>query len=109
MGKYNVSGIKIEFNYCFDNYFKDRISSYQISDNEIVDYQINVRLKEEIKLPNFNPKMIINRRNIYETKNNSTIICGTKKLIQINPNSNAIWIFLFVIFYFKNLLKNDII
>ena len=79
MGKYNVSGIKIEFNYCFDNYFKDRISSYQISDNEIVDYQINVRLKEEIKLPNFNPKMIINRRNIYETKNNSTIICFFNK------------------------------
>src|SRR5690554_1081958 len=83
MGKYNVSGIKIEFNYCFDNYFKDGISSYQISDNEIVDYQINVRLKVESKLPNFYPKIIINRRNIYETKNNSTIICGSKKLIQI--------------------------
>ena len=66
MGKYLISGIKIEFNYCFDEFFKNRIDKYKISDNEDAPYIMNVTLHERIEQEN--------HQEIYRIKNR--VLCG---------------------------------
>lgn len=51
MGKYQVADIKFQFDYLFDEYFKNNIEAYQIDDFEIVNHHIKVLLNNEIKRP----------------------------------------------------------
>ena len=49
MGKYQVADIKFQFDYLFDEYFKNNIEAYQIDDFEVVNHHIKVLLNNEIK------------------------------------------------------------
>ncbi|MDD2575834.1 MAG: hypothetical protein PHD47_05170, partial [Acholeplasmataceae bacterium] len=51
MGKYQVANIKFQFDYLFDEYFKNNIEAYQIDESETVDHHIKVSLDNEIKKP----------------------------------------------------------
>lgn len=71
MGKYNIGGIKLEFNYCFPQYFEERIKQYQISDEAKTDYLINVSVENNLELPNSN--LIINHKKKKVYRNNSKV------------------------------------
>jgi hypothetical protein len=51
MSKYLIAGIKLEFNYCFQDFFADRIPKYQIGDELLADYQMTVRVSNQLNLP----------------------------------------------------------
>lgn len=79
MGKYNISGIRIEFNYLFDEYFKDKINAYAIDDNEKVDYLINITLADNIDLPNLEPYLNMNSKCLYKFDDNNLLLCFFNK------------------------------
>lgn len=63
MGQYKVCGYNIEFNYNFDDFFKDQINQYQHS-FEKADFTMNVLLADEI-IPLENPTEVIRNKKIY--------------------------------------------
>lgn len=71
MGKYNIGGIKLEFNYYFSQYFEERIKQYQISDEVKTDYLINVSVEDNLELPN--SKLVINHKNKKVYRNDNQI------------------------------------
>lgn len=78
MGKIQVASIKFQFNYNFEEYFKNNIESYKIDDSSTVNHSMLVVLKDELIIPdgltlgNKNPYVIINptERIIYFKNNN---------------------------------------
>lgn len=82
MGKYQVADIKFQFNYKFDEYFKNNIEAYSIDESSIVNHQINVNLIDDIPIPsgkkigNQNPYVITNHdsRIIYFKKSDKITI-----------------------------------
>jgi len=75
MGIYQVANIKFEFNYIYDNYFKNNIEAYEIDDSSI-NHKISVKLENELKLPNGE---IIGKQNPYIISNKDSRIIFFKK------------------------------
>lgn len=79
MGKYNISGIKLEFNYCFEDFFKDKIDAYKIDDEEIVDYVIHVSLTDNIDIPTYEPYLDMKSKCIYKIDEDNFLLCFFNK------------------------------
>lgn len=77
MGKFQVANIKFQFDYNFEDYFKNNIEPYKIDDFSSVNHSMIVSLKNELIMPNGltlgnqNPYVITNptERIIYFKKN----------------------------------------
>jgi hypothetical protein len=74
MKKYNISGIKIGFNFQYKDYFEDNIEIYQIDKDETIDYQLTVETKPFIALPKGKPTITYKNRNIYDLGQKESII-----------------------------------
>jgi hypothetical protein len=96
--KYNIAGIKIEINYHYQEYFKDNIEKYQISDDEVVDYKIQTTLLDFIEQPigdvltTMNSYVIKNKDEtiIYALNNNREV----KELIRHKNDYHEVYIYM---------------
>ncbi len=81
MTKYQVADIKFEFNYNFDNYFKNNIEDYIIEDSSLINHKIRVKLVNELALPYGN---IFGKQNPYTITNEDKRIIFFKKKNQVS-------------------------
>lgn len=73
MPNINVAGIKVDFKYTFDTFFKDNIEAY-ITDEKTMDYTMSSHMVDSIKP--IKGKVIAQKRNrtVYKDKNNHIIV-----------------------------------
>ncbi|NLG81170.1 MAG: hypothetical protein GX490_01410 [Bacilli bacterium] len=85
MGKYNIAGIKLEFNYCFPDFFDERIKKYEISDDECVNARMNVRVSDCLENIKGTLKRKIKHHEIYDVNGKNVV---TTKNIQLIYNDD---------------------
>lgn len=62
---YNIAGIDLIFQYCFDEFFKDRIDAYKVNKDK-AKYQMKVTVEDFINIPKSMPVTIYKNRRIYK-------------------------------------------
>lgn len=78
MGKYKIAGIKLEFNYQFDDFFKGRIEKYET--NELCNITMNTNVVDYIPVPDLEIKLKFKNRVIY--------IDGDKEIVCVYDKDN---------------------
>lgn len=82
MSIYNIAGITLDFTYQSDEYFKNNIEKYLVSDATKADYKINTEICDIIDTPIETPTIMYKNRSVIKTE--------TKTIIVVRDKSGAI-------------------
>jgi len=89
MGKYQIAGIKLEFSYCFPDFFADRITKYQINDDDVVDARLKVSLSNDLKEIRGKFKRNVKGLNVYEVDGKNVVTSKNIQLIYTDDYSDV--------------------